>query len=141
MGSRRSDARLRTLQRAFGLDLVDVDLLLIALAPDQDARFERLYGYLHDDVTRRRASVGLALELLGIDSASAGGRARLSAAGPLISGGLVRIEDPDRPLLTRPLRVPDRVSAHLLGDDAFDPAVGQLLLRNTRRCGRAVERP
>ena len=31
--------------------------------PDLDARFELLYGYLHDDVTRRRASIGLALEL------------------------------------------------------------------------------
>ena len=55
--------RLRELSRAFGLSPVDLELLLVALAPDLDPRFERLYGYLHDDVSRRRASVGLALEL------------------------------------------------------------------------------
>ena len=38
---------------------------MIALLPDLDSRFERLYGYLNDDVTRRRASVGLALQLAG----------------------------------------------------------------------------
>ena len=68
--SRRSGAgdapsALRGLARAFGLEPIDVDLLLVALAPDLDPRFERLYGYLHDDVSRRRASVGLALELRG----------------------------------------------------------------------------
>jgi len=54
--------RLRHLQRTLGLRPVDVDLLLLALAPDVDQRFERLYGYLHDGLTRRRASIGLALE-------------------------------------------------------------------------------
>ena len=60
-----ADLRLRRLARSFGLDPLDVELLLVALVPDLDPRFERLYGYLHDDVTRRRASVGLALELVG----------------------------------------------------------------------------
>ena len=90
----------------------------MALAPDLDARFERLYGYLHDDVTRRRASIGLALELAGALPASpalaapADARARRSS-----TGGLVVVEEPERPFLTRSLRVPDRVAMHLLGDD------------------------
>jgi hypothetical protein len=54
------DLRLVELGRAFQLDDTDLDLLLVAIAPDLDARFERLYGYLNDDVTRRRATVGLA---------------------------------------------------------------------------------
>ena len=48
-------------QRACGLSDLDVELLLVALVPDLDSRFERLYGYLNDDVTRRRATIGLAL--------------------------------------------------------------------------------
>jgi hypothetical protein len=119
--------RLRRLARAFALDNADVELLLTALAPDLDGRFERLYGYLHDDVSRRRASVGLALELAGLDPFVAGARARLGPSGPLVAGGLVIVEDPDRPVLTRSLRVPDRVAAHILGDDAPDPAVEPLL--------------
>ena len=124
--------RLRRLGDTFGLDLLDLDILLTALAPDLDPRFERLFGYLHDDVTRRRASVGLALELDGVSPTSADGRARLSSAGALVSGGLIVIEDEERPLLTRSLRVPDRVAAHLLGDDAPEPAVGALLYEAPR---------
>ena len=44
------------------LTALDTEILVIALVPDLDSRFERLYGYLNDDVSRRRASVGLALQ-------------------------------------------------------------------------------
>ncbi len=121
--------RLRGLARSFGLAPIDVDLLLVALAPDLDPRFERLYGYLHDDISRRRASVGLAIELAaaaprpGVHPA----RHRLSPSAPLVARGLLLVEDPDRPSLTRSLRVPDRITAHLLGDDAPDPLVEGLL--------------
>jgi hypothetical protein len=125
-----ADLRLRRIARSFGLDPYDVQLLLIALAPDLDPRFERLYGYLHDDVSRRRASAGLAIELCssGASPGAGPGRARLGPHGRLVAGGLVVIEDPDRPFLTRSLRVPDRVAAHLLGDDTPDPAIQPLLV-------------
>ncbi|MEP6561209.1 MAG: ATP-binding protein, partial [Nakamurella sp.] len=119
--------RLRELSTAAGLTELDVDLLVIALVPDLDSRFERLYGYLNDDVTRRRATVGLALGLADASSASSSARARLLPGAPLIDLALVQVEDTDRPFLTRALRVPDRVTAHLLGDDAADPALVGLL--------------
>ena len=78
---------------AFELEALDVELLLVALAPDLDPRFERLYGYLHDDVSRRRASVGLALELSGAGEGSGAGRARLGPLAPLVAGGLLVVED------------------------------------------------
>ena len=70
-----------------------------------------------------RAS-GLALELRRRRRArdGAAARARLGPLAPLVAGGLLLVEDPDRPFLTRSLRVPDRVTAHLLGDDAAGPA-------------------
>ena len=120
------DVRLRRLIRSFALEQLDVELLLVALAPDLDPRFERLYGYLHDDVSRRRASIGLALELVEAGGASGAGRARLGPSGPLIAGGLLIVEDVDRPFLTRALRVPDRVAGHLVGDDTTDPLVAAL---------------
>lgn len=126
------DIRLHRLARAFSLDGDDVELLLIALAPDLDQRFERLYGYLHDDVSRRRASTGLALELAGTGSSVASGveRVRLGPHGALVSNGLVLVEEPERPFLTRPLRVADRVTAHLLGDDQPDAAIADLLVES-----------
>ena len=119
--------RLRDLARAAGLTDLDVELLILALLPDLDTRFERLYGYLNDDVTRRRASVGLALALAGESAMSAAARGRLELTRPLVSHGLVLVEDHDRPFLTRGLRVPDRVVAHLLGDDVPDPSLAGLL--------------
>ncbi|WP_375386978.1 ATP-binding protein [uncultured Amnibacterium sp.] len=113
--------RLRDLTRRFHLGALDVELLLIALAADLDPRFEPLFGYLNDDVTRRRPSIGLALELAGASLASASARGRL-LHGPLVTGLLLTVDDADRPLPSRALTVPDRVVAHLLGDNAPDPA-------------------
>ena len=121
------ERRLHRIVADFGLSDLDLDLLVVALAPDVDSRFERLYGYLNDDVTRRRASIGLALELCAASPADAAARARLSDGGPLVDGGLVVVEDLDRPFLTRALRVPDRVAAHLLGDRRPDPVLRELL--------------
>jgi hypothetical protein len=123
-----ADVRLRRMARAFGLAQVDLDLLVVALAPDVDPRFERLYGYLNDDVTRRRATIGLALELCGAPPAHGPARARLAPSGPLRMAGLLVVDDEDRPLLTRILRVPDRVTAFLLGDDSPDAALVPLLV-------------
>lgn len=129
------DLRLRRLARTFGLEPIDVELLLVALAPDVDSRFESLYGYLHDDVTRRRASIGLALELSGAPLAAADGRSRLVAGAPLVDGDLLLVEETDRPFLTRPLRVPDRVALYLLGDDRPDPLLTDLVITPPRAAG------
>ena len=112
---------LTVLAERTGLTALDEALLLVALAPDVDSRFEQFYGYLNDDVTRRRATVGLAVRLCGLPEAAAVPRTRLAAGAPLIDLGLLRIEDPDRPVLTRALRVPDRVGAYLLGAATGEP--------------------
>jgi winged helix domain-containing protein/ATPase family protein associated with various cellular activities (AAA) len=119
--------RLRQVARRFELEPLDVELLLLALAPDFDARFERLYGYLHDDLTRRRASIGLALDLAQVPLASSFGRQRFRPGSPLVDRGLLLIEEAERPFLTRLLRVPDRVTMHLAGDDHVEPLVAPLV--------------
>jgi hypothetical protein len=118
-----TEERLDALVANAGLSALDAEILVAALAPDVDARFERLYGYLHDDVTRRRPSIGLALELAGMQPTDAAARARFSSAAPLRKLGLLLVDETDRPFLTRSLRVPDRVTAFLLGDDEPDPVV------------------
>ncbi|MGM9337369.1 ATP-binding protein, partial [Streptomyces murinus] len=119
-------SELGLLAERFGLSPLDTDLLLVALAPDLDPRFERLYGYLNDDLTRRRPTVALALELCGLPAASAA-RFRLSPGAPLIAGGLIEVTEPERPPLSRVLAVPDRVSAHLLGGTEPDARLAGLL--------------
>ncbi|MFJ1615817.1 ATP-binding protein [Streptomyces sp. NPDC088251] len=120
-------ARLTSLAGEFGLTALDIEILLITLVPDLDDRFEAFYGYLNDDVTRRRPSIGLALGLCGLSPADEAARGRLSALAPLREGRLLLVEDLDRPFLSRALRVPDRVTAHLLGDDTPAPRLADLL--------------
>ncbi len=112
---------IRVLQKSFDLQEEDAVLLMIAVAPDIDRRFEMLYGYLNDDVTKRRATIGLALELAGLDVMDPLARGRLDYNSPLLSHGLILIEEEERPFLTRSLKVPDRVTAFLLGDTRLDP--------------------
>jgi hypothetical protein len=58
------DSRLAQLQQEFGLSDFDIDILVIALAPECDRRYDRLYAYLQDDIRCKRPSIDLALNLL-----------------------------------------------------------------------------
>jgi hypothetical protein len=135
------DGELGRLAATVPLTELDVELLLVAVAPDVDSRFEQFYGYLNDDVTRRRASVGLALRLCGIPEASATARGRLDADAPLVTAGLLAVEDPDRPFLSRSLRVPDRVVSHLLGDVRPDPALVEVARLGTEEANLPGREP
>jgi hypothetical protein len=52
------------LAAAFDLSPEEQDLLLIAVAPDLDHKYETLYAYLNNDVTRKWPTVDMALRLL-----------------------------------------------------------------------------
>lgn len=56
--------RLIQLARTFELDEFERDALLVCLAPALDRRYERLYGYLQDDITCTWPSVNLIFDLL-----------------------------------------------------------------------------
>ncbi|MGR3931646.1 ATP-binding protein [Streptomyces sp. BRA346] len=119
----RDGDRLPGLVRRLGLTDLDTAALLIALAPDLDRGFEPLYGYLNDDVSRRRATVGLVLDVCGLSAAHPAARARFHPTAPLAELGLLVVEEAERPFLSRSLSVPDRLVAHLLGDDTRDAAL------------------
>lgn len=109
------------LAETFGLDAFDLDILLVCLLPSLDLRYERLYGYLQDDVTRRRPSVNLVLDLL-----CPPGPQRLkklshfSSHAPLFHHRLLEKNSPTGavglPLLSQVLSVDESVVAWLLGE-------------------------
>ena len=55
---------LLNLAAQFDLSQAEVDVLIIALSPELEPRYETLYSYLQNDVTRKHASVNLALNLI-----------------------------------------------------------------------------
>lgn len=56
--------RLPFLRESFGLSAFEMDAFLICLAPALDLRYERLYGFLQDDVTHKLPGLELILNLL-----------------------------------------------------------------------------
>jgi AAA+ superfamily predicted ATPase len=119
-----SHGRLDALASAFALSSFDVDLLVIALAPEIDLRYERIYAYLQDDVTRRRPSVDLALGLLcGSAQEKLERRVHLTHHAPLVRFGLLHVDAAGSPrptLLARPLVLDEQVVAALLGIGGVD---------------------
>ena len=75
---------LDNLRRAFGLSQREAEIVLIAVGPELDPRLRRVYGFLHDNLTMDRPTVGMALELLYATSAErVKARALFAADGPL----------------------------------------------------------
>jgi hypothetical protein len=54
---------LEIMGRLFGLTPFEKDVLILCLAPSLDPAFERLYGYVQDDVNRKYPTIHLALAL------------------------------------------------------------------------------
>lgn len=96
---RQYPSRLAELAEAHGLSCFDLDVAVIALAPELDLRYERVYAFLQDDMTRRRPTVELALNLLCSDTAAKlSRRAHFSSDAPLFRGGLMQVvPDPNQP--------------------------------------------
>ena len=59
---------LSALQAAFALSRFELQVLLLALAPDLHGTYAKAIGFLHDDLNRRRMSTTLLLQLLGSES-------------------------------------------------------------------------
>ncbi|MCV2395225.1 ATP-binding protein [Actinotalea sp. M2MS4P-6] len=118
--------RMAGLADVFDLDPQAVDLLTVAAAPDLDPNIALAFGLLRGGTAPARASVGLALELVGLPTASGAGHEHLGAGAPLRRHGLAELAP--GPWLARDLWVPDRVLAHLVGVDRIDPALAPVVV-------------
>ncbi len=126
--------RFLRLARAFNLSRVECELLLIALAPELDRRYERLYSFLQDDVTRRRPGVDLALNLLADSFVERSAALRLLTPGsPLIAHELLApYPDPaqrEPTFLANFLKVDPQLVNYVLGHDYVDPRLGGAVRR------------
>jgi hypothetical protein len=123
----RLPLRLERLAGYFGLVRAEVDALLVCIAPELDPEYGRQFGYIHDDLTRRQASLGLVLALFSDNlSAALAARSQLSRSSPLFRWRL--LQAPEAPShaqfeLERPLVVDSRVLAYLLGSNDPDAAL------------------
>ncbi len=105
-----------------GLSRFEYELLVVAAAPDADLRYQTLFAYAQNDVTRKLPTVSLTLQLLCDDADERFERRRAFAAGaPLFRDRLIRFTDEiEVPLLAQSLRADTRVVDFLLGIDNLD---------------------
>lgn len=117
--------RLQTLLELFHLTPFELDALLICLAPELDLRYEKLYSYLHDDVTRKRPTVDLVMRLLCYSlEEKFEARKYFTSTAPLISNRLLSFTGDDQlPLLSKALKVDEKVISFLLGTDEIDQRI------------------
>ncbi len=116
--------RLQALAELLELDAFDVDVLLACLAPELDLRYESIYAFLQNDISRKRPTVDLLLKLFAAPAARAGLRTRFHPLATLIRTGLLGFGDGsepgEAPVLGAALRIEERVVLFLLGHDALD---------------------
>ena len=118
------------LGQLFGLTPFELQTVIICLAPELDRKYDQLYAYLQDDITRKKPSVDLVLELL-CETPDEKWKARtvFSAHAPLFHNSLIQVTDD--------LHSPSGASdlSRLL---KLDPRIVNFLLNNTHIDERLV---
>ncbi len=114
---------LERLCRIFGLGAFERAAIVICLAPELRRKYDRIYAYLQDDITRKRPSVDLVLDLLCETEAQRWhARAFLAESTTLFRAGLLRrVDDPHSPSgssgLAQFLALDSRICGFLLGSN------------------------
>jgi SpoVK/Ycf46/Vps4 family AAA+-type ATPase len=118
---------LDRVRAVFSLCRFEVDALLICLAPALDRRYERVFGFLQDDVTRKAASADLIFRLFEFDEEKRLQYLRFFQPDQVLRRHQLVVDVPEPaaglPLLSRPLTVPNTLQSFLLGEYVPDEAL------------------
>jgi len=78
----------------FGLSPFETRILMVCLAPELQRRYDKLYVYLQNDITRKRPSIDMVLDLLCASGAEKWqNRGYFSADAPLFKHRMLEIKD------------------------------------------------
>lgn len=123
---------LPTLGHQFELSPAEVDVLLVALAPELEPHYETLYGYLQNDVTRKRPSINLALNLIcRSETEKVKARTLFASTAPLLAHRIIELgEEPhDRQpsLLRKFIKLDNAMVSFLLDQTSAALTLGTLI--------------
>jgi SpoVK/Ycf46/Vps4 family AAA+-type ATPase len=116
----------------FSLSPLEVQILIMCIAPEVRRKYDALYAYLQDDITRKRPSIDLVLSILCPLEADRW-RARttlFSEQAPLFRHRILhRIEDPHSPSgssgLAHFLQLDQRMLHYILENNALDERLAE----------------
>jgi SpoVK/Ycf46/Vps4 family AAA+-type ATPase len=116
---------LPQLAHLFGLTPFEEQVVLICLAAELDLKYERIYAYLQDDLSRRKPSVDLVLRLL-CESPEERLQARgfFSPQSVLFRSQILRYQETaEQHLPARTMKLDDPIAAFLLGTGGTDAEI------------------
>lgn len=117
---------LPQLAHLFALSPFELQTVIICLAPELHRKYDKLYAYVQDDITRKKPSVDLALDLLCDTQADRWtARTIFSDHAPLFRAGILHTaDDLQSPSgssgLARFLKLDPRILNYLLGNNNID---------------------
>ena len=123
--------RLDFLTSRFSLSRFEVDTILVCLLPEIDMRYQKLYAYLQDDVSKKNPTIDFILHLL-CDSPQNTLEARrcFSPESPLLRYRLINLDNDHGTgtpmLLARSIRLDERIGGFLLDEDRTDSRLTHL---------------
>lgn len=101
------------LYKGLKLTTQDIEAFLLCLAPELDTKYQRVYGFINDDLGRRNASLGLITSVLGNALTT---RIGLANTDGFLRWRLVGTNGKSFPYGDDPLRVDPTLVAWLLGN-------------------------
>jgi ATPase family associated with various cellular activities (AAA) len=126
---------LRQLSGLFRLTPFEQDCVLACLAPEVNRKYEKIYAYLQDDITRKKPSIDLLLNLLcETDEEKFSARLAFSPTGSLLKFRLLQMTDSPNdnhePLISRFLKLDDRIANYILGVSQLDVRLASMTRAN-----------
>jgi SpoVK/Ycf46/Vps4 family AAA+-type ATPase len=120
--------RICELQSIFNLSEFERDVLLLGLAPELSSKYEKMYAYIQNDITRKLPTVELVQRLYNGNSCLSFSELNyLLLDSPLMHFQLIiLLYDTSRvytPFASRYLKVDDRIVRYIFGDDAVDEQI------------------
>lgn len=117
---------LAQLAELFDLSPFEYDIVIICLAPELRRKYDRIYAYLQEDITRHKPSVDLVLSIL-CDTEKERWKARglFSPHYPLFRNHIVQMsDDPQSPSgrsdLAHFLKLAPRIVSYIVGENGID---------------------
>jgi SpoVK/Ycf46/Vps4 family AAA+-type ATPase len=125
------------LAHLFGLTPFEEQVVLICLAPELDLKYEKLYAYLQDDVTRKRPDVALIMRLLcQTPEEMIQARAFFSDQANLVRSRILHyLDGNDNPLPARLLKVDESIVNYLLSSRSLSKEVSACCRFSTAEVG------
>ncbi len=120
--------RLESLTNQFQLTDFDTGALLICMISTLDRKYEKIFGYLQNDITRKRPNIDLVLNLFCRSwESKLNEMSHFRPNAPLIFNNILELQDyPDDQnalLLNKYLKVDSRIIEYLLGNYEIDERI------------------